>query len=375
MDYLAKRFLERESVIKAAMVAFVARKNLLLIGPPGTAKSELVSSLAELLNGCNYFQWLLSKFTTPEELFGPVSLRSLEQDAYRRITTAKLPEAHVAFLDEVFKASSAILNALLTLMNERLFYNNGAPVRTPLVSVIGASNEFPEEGENLSALFDRFHLRFELSYLGDGAFLDMLNGAATGWGITAYRPQLSLADLEALQAAGDRATVPIATLNTLREIRRELVKEGITPSDRRFVNGLALLKAHAVLDGRDQVMDEDLSILAHSLWEEPEQKAKVGTILRQFGDKFTGQLEELVLDAKEVAEKALANPEEVSETSKAIAKLKKIGRRLVDMEPDAGTKRKQTALRENFELVRQLHRTVHKMAFHVEADFDFNLTK
>ena len=110
----------------------------------------------------------ITAFTTPEDMFGPVSLSELEKGVYKRNTDHKMPAAHLSFLDEIFKANSAILNALPTLINERLFYNNGIPHETPLISVIGASNEYPEEGEGLEALFDRFLLRFEVEYIGEG---------------------------------------------------------------------------------------------------------------------------------------------------------------------------------------------------------------
>ena len=126
--------------------------------------------------GARYFQWLLTKFTTPEELFGAVSLRGLENDEYRRVTSGKLPEAHIAFLDEVFKASSSILNTLLTIMNERIFYNGTEKVRIPLISLFGASNELPSEEDELEALYDRFLLRYVVDYIKeDFRFLKMLN--------------------------------------------------------------------------------------------------------------------------------------------------------------------------------------------------------
>ncbi|MBO1913292.1 AAA family ATPase, partial [Microvirga sp. 3-52] len=125
--------------------------------------------------GTEYFQWLLTRFSTPEEVFGPLSLKDLEQGVYKRNTATKMPEAHLVFLDEVFKANSAILNSLLTLINERLFYNSGPPTRVPIISVIGASNEYPEEDENLEALFDRFILRFEVKRIEEEAnFISMM---------------------------------------------------------------------------------------------------------------------------------------------------------------------------------------------------------
>src|SRR6187455_2614015 len=118
-DEIGQTFLERGEVIDGALAALLAGHHVLLIGPPGSAKSMLADEICRRCAGANYFQWLLTKFTTPEELFGAVSLRALENDDYRRVTTNKLPEAHIAFLDEVFKSNSSILNAVLTLMNER----------------------------------------------------------------------------------------------------------------------------------------------------------------------------------------------------------------------------------------------------------------
>src|SRR5512147_1768672 len=142
---LAQLFLERDAVVDGALVAMLAGYHVLLIGPPGTGKSMLADELCRRLDGATYFQWLLTKFTTPEELFGAVSLAALERDEYRRVTALKLPEAHIAFLDEVFKANSSILNAVLTLMNERRFHNGRAVERVPLVTLFGASNELPED--------------------------------------------------------------------------------------------------------------------------------------------------------------------------------------------------------------------------------------
>src|SRR5215468_3498430 len=122
-DELQQVFLERAEVIDGALAALLGGHHVLIIGPPGTAKSMLADELCRRLAGATYFQWLLTKFTTPEELFGAVSLTALERDEYRRVTALKLPEAHIAFLDEVFKANSSILNAVLTLMNERHFHN------------------------------------------------------------------------------------------------------------------------------------------------------------------------------------------------------------------------------------------------------------
>src|SRR5512136_1263453 len=165
-DELGQAFLERADVIDGALAALLSGHHVLLIGPPGTAKSMLADELCRRLDGSTYFQWLLTKFTTPEEVFGAVSLRALENDDYRRVTTRKLPEAHIAFLDEVFKANSSILNSLLTLINERRFHNGRDVIEVPLITLVGASNELPEDDE-LQALYDRFLLRFVVDYIAD----------------------------------------------------------------------------------------------------------------------------------------------------------------------------------------------------------------
>src|SRR5437870_5855294 len=158
-DELQQVFLERTELIDGALVALVAAQHVLVIGPPGTAKSMLADEICRRIEGANYFQWLLTRFTTPEEIFGAVSLKALEQDDYRRVTAHKLPESHIAFLDEIFKANSSILNAILTLINERLFHNGKEVVPVRLLTLFGASNELPEE-EELTALYDRFLVRF-----------------------------------------------------------------------------------------------------------------------------------------------------------------------------------------------------------------------
>jgi MoxR-like ATPase len=160
---LISRFPERTNVIDGALAAVLAGEHVLLLGPPGTAKSALARAIAQAFSGI-YFERLLTRFSTPEELFGAISLKALEQDRFARVVTGKLPEADFAFVDEIFKANSAILNSLLAIINERVFHNDGQPLSCPLVTMFGASNELPES-KDLEALFDRFLLRFDVGYL------------------------------------------------------------------------------------------------------------------------------------------------------------------------------------------------------------------
>lgn len=295
---LNAKFFERENEVEGILVALLARQHMLMIGPAGTAKSALSVELAKIVQGTEYFQWLLTKFSTPEEVFGPLSLKDLEKGIYKRNTQTKLPEANLVFLDEIFKANSSILNSLLTLINERLFYNNGTPVQVPLISVIGASNEYPEEGEGLEALFDRFLLRFELDYIADETnFFSMLKGD----GQNQVMPSMTMEELLQLQFFTDMVTIPDEVYETLTEIRNELRDEGIRPSDRRFKQSLSVLQAKALLDQRQVVKVSDTVILENVLWETVDQKESVSNIIRNHSqDVVTQALYSIQIEANEV---------------------------------------------------------------------------
>jgi MoxR-like ATPase len=296
---LAQTFLERAEVIEGSLAALLAGHHVLLIGPPGTAKSMLANEICRRIEGARYFQWLLTKFTTPEEVFGAVSLRGLENDEYRRVTTRKLPEAHVAFLDEVFKASSSILNSLLTILNERHFHNGGQVLDIPLLTLFGAANELPEEDE-LAAVYDRFLVRFLVGYVvEDWRFLRMLGADAV-----AAQATISFAELELLQRAAAEIPVPDAALRSIVELRRELAQHQIVPSDRRFRQSLALMRGLAVVRGKAAVSDEELLFLEHVLWRDPAERDTVRTALRTLVRGYDEQVQELVFQGRELGEYA-----------------------------------------------------------------------
>ncbi|MDO8432933.1 MAG: AAA family ATPase [Candidatus Binatus sp.] len=298
-EELNRMFLERADLIDGAIVAMLSANHLLIIGPPGTAKSMLADELCNRIDGAAYFQWLLTKFSTPEEIFGAVSLKGLEEDDYRRVTSLKLPEAHIAFLDEIFTANSSILNALLTIINERIFHNGRARIKVPLITMFGASNELPDEDE-LTALYDRFMLRFMADYITEEhGFIRMLAGGAER-----SRTTITFDELRALQERAAAVDVPGAILQSIVQIRRELAREQIVVSDRRWKNSLSVLRAHALLRGREAVIEDDLMFLAHVLWKDPEERPKVVDTLKRIVRGYQDKLQELVFESRELREYA-----------------------------------------------------------------------
>jgi MoxR-like ATPase len=299
-DELQQMFLERGELTQGALVGLLAGQHVLVIGPPGTAKSMLADEVCRRLTGARYFQWLLTRFTTPEELFGAVSLKALEQDDYRRLTTQKLPEAHVAFLDEVFKASSSILNTILTLMNERRFHNGREVVAVPLLTLFAAANELPEDDE-LLALQDRFLLRFVVDYIAeDFRFLKLLQARPP-----AERTTLSLAELDAARAEAAALPVPGHVLRTITDLRRELGRRNVVASDRRWAQSVGVLRAHAYLEGRQEVTEQDVAFLEHVLWRDPAERTAVREAIRELLHGYEDEVRVLLYQSRELRDYAL----------------------------------------------------------------------
>ncbi len=298
-DELVQRFVERTEVIDGALAALLSGHHVLIVGPPGTAKSMLADELCQRLEGGVYFQWLLTRFTTPEELFGAISLAALERDEYRRVTDGKLPEAHIAFLDEVFKANSSILNAILTVLNERRFHNGRDVLTVPLITLVGATNELPEDDE-LQALYDRFLLRFVVGYIDeDFRFLKMLQARPP-----ATRTTLSLATLRDAQAEVAAVAVPDGVYRALVDLRRELGRAQLVSSDRRYRQALGVLRAYAYLDGRDAVGDDDLRLLEHLLWRDPSERAEVRAAIHRLLRGYVDGARELLYQTRELRDYA-----------------------------------------------------------------------
>lgn len=326
---LRKQFHERDDEIDSLLTALLAREHVLLLGKPGTAKSALARAVCEAIEGADYFRWLLTKFSTPEELFGPISFAGLEKDEYRRLTRGKMPEAHVAFLDEIFKANSAILNSMLTIINERELDNGTGTVKCPLETVVGASNELPDsESEGLDALYDRFLLRHWVDYIADhDCFKVLLLARQEPW----IQGKLTFSDLRALQKRVYDVNFPEDMVDAVVQIRDTLAEDGIVASDRRWRRCMHLIRAYAVLQGHDQVEEDDLLILKHVLWREPDQRARVAARVGQVASPVTAEALE-ILDAAEQLHRELlkkeGRPDFIVESVEARATLKEMRERL-----------------------------------------------
>nr|WP_156158068.1 AAA family ATPase [Paenibacillus sp. VKM B-2647] len=263
---LEQRFFEREELIRLLLLGVLSSENVLMVGPPGTAKSQLARTLAELFGGGKFFDYLLTRFTTPDEIFGPVSLQRLKQDEYVRRTDGYLPAADFAFLDEIFKANSAILNSLLSILNERMFFNGGDKQLVPLVFLMAASNELPEENEQLAALYDRFLLRYEVEYLKTIASYERMFDAPSG----PLPALLSVRDILDIRERAERVELPEPMVYMLFQLKTALEENEYVLSDRRWKKIGTVWRTSAALHGRSAVSVWDTVFTPHMLWDFPE---------------------------------------------------------------------------------------------------------
>ena len=331
---------EKETEISLSLLAALAGESIILLGPPGVAKSMVARQLKTAFREAQSFEYLMSRFSTPDEIFGPVSIQKLKtSDTYERAVEGYLPTADVVFLDEIWKAGPAIQNTLLTVINEKIFRNGNREMHIPLKLLVAASNELPAKGEGLEALWDRFVIRIEsrpikleknframlldshADFLGPTDFTDStdFSGFTGGLGHADFADNADFSDLKITSEEYaewteriDKIGVKIEVLDAISAIRKSLravnvdeaaERRNIYVSDRRWKNIVRLLRTSAFMQDREEVDICDLLPIYHCLWQEPEERDAIRNIVihalfSPFADKLVEMKNALAEDIK-----------------------------------------------------------------------------
>lgn len=277
---LSKGVFEREEAMSLALLTAVAGESIFLLGSPGVAKSLLARRLKFAFADGKAFEYLMHKFSTPDEIFGPISIKKLkDEDKYERITESYLPNANIVFLDEIWKAGAPIQNALLTILNEKIYRNGDQEMQVNIHALVSASNEIPQTDEGVDALWDRFLIRYYLQEIRQPKnFLQMLTYTED-----VYKDELNITekistqDIQDWQKKIDLITLPAEVLNTIQVVKIQLEEQNqktanfLKISDRRWKKIARLLRASAFLHDRQEVNLMDCFVMAHALWHTPEQ--------------------------------------------------------------------------------------------------------
>lgn len=283
LEHIKASFVGKNEIADLLGISLVARENAFLLGPPGTAKSAIVRLLSECVEGGKNFEYLLTRFTEPNEIFGPFDIRRLREGELVTNTEGMMPEASVIFLDEIFNANSAILNSLLMALNERIFRRGRETRKLPALMFVGASNQLPED-EALNALLDRFLIRIQCDYVDPDRLGEVL---MAGWNLEnrteGSRPSITPEEIRLLQAQCrqvDLSSVRKAYVDLVHNLRNT----GIKVSDRRAVKIQNLLAASALLCGRTEAIVSDFWVLKY-IWDNEEQIEILAGIIDGLIDK------------------------------------------------------------------------------------------
>ena len=280
---LNKGLIGKEKIIKLGMLSVLSGENLILIGPPGTAKSEISRRFNRIFKEESYFEYLLTKFTTPEEIFGPLSIHKLQEDKFERNTGGYIPTSRIVFLDEIFKANSSILNTLLTIINEKVFHNGVKREKVPLVSLIGASNEIPIGNDELTALYDRFLIRGTVGYVSDEE-IELLLETVDSETVIPEELKFSVEELGEIREKSGEVKVSDNIRKAIKDIRTEYNRtfydeKSEIISDRKLVKIMKLIRISAYINGRNGVDFSDLLLLSDCLWNDVKNVEKVAKIV------------------------------------------------------------------------------------------------
>ena len=298
VEGLSQGLYEREEPIKLAFLTAVAGESIFLLGPPGVAKSLIARKLKHVFKDAQAFEYLMSKFSTPDEIFGPVSIKKLkEEDTYERKTARYLPGAQIVFLDEIWKAGPAIQNALLTILNEKIYRNGEEDIQVDLHALVMASNELPPDREGLQPLWDRLLVRYPMEGVRENRnFLKMITDTQDVYADQIpIEIKISPTELEEWSEQIDAVHLPEEVLNVIQVVRekihrlnqKEKVDSPILVFDRRWKKMVRLLRAAAFLNGRREVDLMDTFLMVFCLWSKPSHlpvlKKLIGETVRNHG--------------------------------------------------------------------------------------------
>jgi len=277
---LNKNLFEREEIVQLALLTTIAGESIFLLGLPGVAKSLIARRIKEIFKDGNSFEYLMNRFSTPDEIFGPIAISKLKnEDKYERITEKYLPSADIVFLDEIWKAGPSIQNALLTVINEKVYRNGHQEIKIPLKGLISASNELPAKGEGLEALWDRFIICYLVENISDpDKFNEFLSTKNISFELTIdKKDKITNAEYQKWQKSISEVNISDEALNVINVIRNYIIKfnketeKPIYVSDRRWKKIVWILKTSAFLNDRKVIDLMDCFLIAHTIWDEVEQ--------------------------------------------------------------------------------------------------------
>ncbi len=323
---LSEGLYEKEEVISLTLLCALAGKSVFLYGPPGTAKSLIVRRIASAFKDSKYFGQLMNRFTTPEDVFGPVSLSKLKEDKFERQIDGYLPKADFVFLDEIWKSSPAILNTLLTIINEKVYRNGSHEEKVPLKALVSASNETPPKGQGLDAMYDRFIMRLFVDTAKDvDNFVKLISDKDVSFDAGLKEDEkISTEDWLKFHKDIDNVSVSDEALNIICSIKYEIDEynkgnnEAIYISDRRWKNIVYILKAAAFFSERNTVMPVDCFLITHCIWTLEENIDEVKKIvlksIKNFSssniNKFNKEIEDMKNEYQISSNKISNNPNE-----------------------------------------------------------------
>lgn len=340
-DKLNSELVERRTEIYCMLLADIAATTFFMLGPPGTAKSFLPARKAKYVSGVNYFDILMTRFTQPEEIFGPPSLKALENDQFLHIIDGYLPWADAAMVDEIFKAGSSILNAFLWIINERKYRHGSDVISVPLTAFYCASNELPSDN-SLNALYDRLLFRFEVQPVSDtSSFLKMMSTKLD----PNPTPIMSWADVRQAQEEAADVEIPDRVYEALADIRAEFAKKDIRPSERRFVESLKIVRAAAWLDECPKADTDHLTPLEHVFWDVPGQRGEVSRIVLEKANPLEVEANALLTGIKELNDSidAVSSDDERMRLGNEVhTKLNEATDELRDLKARAGTGKRRS---------------------------------